>query len=230
MTQAVIIKSKSYGIHLVLNPELEFQELLDAVISKFQDAGAFFKNAKVGISFEGYNLSVEQEYELIGAIQENTTISVICIMEEEKIQEACVLEKAEAYIRNRIMENAICHYGSLSSGETLESDTGIVIVGNVPKGAKVVAAGNIIVFGALKGFAQAGLYGDSAAYIAALSIDTKQLQIGSILFIPQAKESKEKTGLFRRKKTVAAEPAITPQIAHVQDGHVIMEPYTKDLL
>lgn len=230
MTQAVIIKSKSYGIHLVLNPELEFQELLDAVISKFEDAGAFFKDAKVGISFEGYHLSVEQEYELIGAIQEHTTISVICIMEEEKIQEACVLAKAEAHIRDKIMENAVCHYGSLSPGETLESETGIVIVGNVPKGAKVIAAGNIIVFGILKGFAQAGLYGDPAAYIAALSIDTRQLQIGSILFIPQAKENKEKAGLFRRKKAAATESAITPQIAHVQDGHVIMEPYTKDLL
>ena len=54
MAQAVVIKSKSYGIHLVLNPEMEFQELLEAVILKFQDAGAFFKNAKVGISFEGY--------------------------------------------------------------------------------------------------------------------------------------------------------------------------------
>lgn len=212
----------------MLNPELEFQELLDAVISKFQDAGAFFKNAKVGISFEGYNLSVEQEYMLIDAIQEHTTISIVCIMEEEKIQEACMLAKAEAHIRDRIMENALCHYGSLSPGETLQSETGVVIIGNVPKGAKVVAAGNIIVFGELKGFAQAGLYDDSAAYIAALSIDTGHLQIGSILFIPQAEERKEKTGLFRRKKT--AEPGITPQIARVLDGHVIMEPCTKDLL
>lgn len=228
MAQAVVIKSKSYGIHLVLNPELEFHELLDAVISKFQDAGAFFKNAKVGISFEGYNLSVEQEYMLIDAIQEHTTISVVCIMEEEKIQEACMLAKAEAHIRERIMENALCHYGSLSPGETLQSETGVVIIGNVPKGAKVIAAGNIIVFGELKGFAQAGLYDDSAAYIAALSIDTGHLQIGSILFIPQAEERKEKTGLFRRKKM--AEPGITPQIARVLDGHVIMEPCTKDLL
>lgn len=228
MAQAVVIKSKSYGIHLVLNPEMEFQELLEAVILKFQDAGAFFKNAKVGISFEGYDLSVEQEYQLIDAIQEHTTISVICIMGEEKIQEACVLAEAEAHIRNRVMENAICHYGSLSPGETLKSDTGIVVIGNVPKGAKVIAAGNIIVFGALKGFAQAGLYDDSAAYIAALSIDTGHLQIGSILYIPKAKEGKEKTGLFRKKKT--AEPGITPQIARVLNGHVIMEPCTKDLL
>ena len=28
LTQAVVIKSKSYGIHLVLNPDVTFQELL----------------------------------------------------------------------------------------------------------------------------------------------------------------------------------------------------------
>ncbi len=227
MAQAVIIKSKSYGIHLVLNPELEFRELMEAVISKFQEAEAFFKNAKVGISFEGYQMTVEQEYELIEAIQEHTSITVICIMEEEKIQEACVLAQAEAHIRSRVMENAVCHFGSLTPGEEIQSKTGIVIIGDVPKGAKVIAAGNIVVFGTLKGFAQAGLYGDSAAYIAALSIDTGKLQIGSLLFIPQAKGGKEKSGFFRRKKT---EEGLTPQIARVQDGHVIMEPYTKDLL
>lgn len=43
LTQAVVIKSKSYGIHLVLNPDVTFQELLEAVIEKFADSGAFLK-------------------------------------------------------------------------------------------------------------------------------------------------------------------------------------------
>ncbi len=62
MTQAVVIKSKSYGIHLVLNPEMEFHDLTQAVIAKFKEAGDFFKNAQIGISFEGYDLTMEQEY------------------------------------------------------------------------------------------------------------------------------------------------------------------------
>ena len=90
------------------------------------------------------------------------------------------------------------------TGDDLRFDTGVVITGNVPKGAKVRAGGNIIVFGVLDGFAHAGAYdGDSAACIAALSIDTGQLQIGSILFMPQEKEGKNKKnigGLFKKKK------------------------------
>lgn len=226
MKQAVVIKSKSYGIHLVLNPELEFRELIDAVISKFQEAGGFFKDAAIGISFEGYELTASQEYELVAAIEAHTSVHIICIMEQEQIKEACVLAQTEAFLRERVMEHATYHYGSLKPGEDMHSDIGLVLIGDVPRGARVTAGGNIVIFGTLEGFAQAGSYGDSAAYIAALAIDTGQLQIGSLLFIPQEKGGKSKGGFLRRKKN---EDKLTPQIARVQDGHVIMEPYTKDL-
>ncbi len=229
MKQAVVIKSKSYGIHLVLNPELEFQELVDAVITKFREAGGFFKDAAIGISFEGRSLEPSQEYELIAAIEAHTGVHIICIMEEEQIKEACVLEQTENFIRRRVMDHAVYHYGSLQPGEELHSDVGLIMIGDVPKGASVTAGGNIMIFGTLEGFAQAGAYGDSAACITALSIDNGQLQIGSILFIPkeQEKGGKSKGGFLRRKKT---EERLTPQIARVRNGHVIMEPYTKDLL
>ncbi len=226
MTQAVVIKSKSYGIHLVLNQELEFSDLLAAVILKFQEAGDFFKNAKIGISFEGYELTMDQEYELIAAIEDNTSVHIICIMEQEQIQEACVLAETEAFIRSRAVDNAKFHYNSLQPGEEISSDIGLVVFGDVPKGAKVTARGNIVIFGTLGGFAHAGSYGDPAACIAALAIDTGQIQIGSILLIPQDKAEKSKGGLFHRKK---AADTLVPQIARVQDGHVIMKPYTKDL-
>ncbi len=226
LTQAVVIKSKSYGIHLVLNPDVTFEELLDAVIEKFADSGDFFKNATVGISFEGYELTPEQEYELIAVIESHTSIHIICIMEQEQVKEACLLAETEALIRERVTNHAIFHYGSLKPGDELHSDVGLVVIGNVPKGAKVTAAGNLIVFGELNGFAHAGAYGDFAATIAALSIDTGQVQIGRILFIPPESSGKKKGGFLRRKKEGES---FSPQIARVQDGHVIMEPCTKDL-
>ncbi len=226
LTQAVVIKSKSYGIHLVLNPDVTFEELLDAVIEKFADSGDFCKNATVGISFEGYELTPEQEYELIAVIESHTSIHIICIMEQEQVKEACLLAETEALIRERVTNHAIFHYGSLKPGDELHSDVGLVVIGNVPKGAKVTAAGNLIVFGELNGFAHAGAYGDFAATIAALSIDTGQVQIGRILFIPPENSGKKKGGFLRRKKEGES---FSPQIARVQDGHVIMEPCTKDL-
>ena len=131
MTQAVVIKSKSYGIHLVLNPEMEFHDLTQAVIAKFKEAGDFFKNAQIGISFEGYDLTMEQEYELIAAIESYTSVNIICIMEDNEIQQACLLAETESYIRNKVAKNAIFHYGSLKPGEELHSDTGLVIYSGI---------------------------------------------------------------------------------------------------
>ncbi len=226
MTQAVVIKSKCYGIHLVLNSDVPFPELLEAVIEKFADSGDFFKNANVGISFEGYELTPEQEYELIAVIEAHTSINIVCIMEEEQVREACVLAETEALIRERVTNHAVFHYGSLKPGDDLHADAGLVVIGNVPKGAKVTAGGNLIIFGTLDGFAHAGAYGDLAAYIAALSIDTGQIQIGKILFLPPENSGKKKGGFLRRRKEGES---FSPQIARVRDGHVIMEPCTKDL-
>ncbi len=226
MTQAVVIKSKCYGIHLVLNSDVPFPELLEAVIEKFADSGDFFKNANVGISFEGYELTPKQEYELIAVIEAHTSINIVCIMEEEQVREACVLAETEALIRERVTNHAVFHYGSLKPGDDLHADAGLVVIGNVPKGAKVTAGGNLIIFGTLDGFAHAGAYGDLAAYIAALSIDTGQIQIGKILFLPPENSGKKKGGFLRRRKEGES---FSPQIARVRDGHVIMEPCTKDL-
>ena len=53
MSQAVIIKSNKYGIHLILDKDMSFPKLIDAIIAKFKESEKFFKDARVGISFEG---------------------------------------------------------------------------------------------------------------------------------------------------------------------------------
>ena len=53
MSQSVTIKSNKYGINLVLDPEIGFDELLKDVVEKFKASSTFFKNAKLALSFEG---------------------------------------------------------------------------------------------------------------------------------------------------------------------------------
>ena len=80
MSQAVVIKSNKYGINLILDNDMAFQELLTAIKEKFQESEKFFKNAKMAISFEGRTLTQEEEYQIIETITENTSISVLWIM------------------------------------------------------------------------------------------------------------------------------------------------------
>ena len=74
--------------------------------------------------------------------------------------------------------------GTLRSGQILESERSIVIVGNVNPGGKVIARGNIVVLGALKGSAFAGCDGKRDAFIAALNMVPTQLRIHEHILNP----------------------------------------------
>lgn len=69
MSQSVTIKSNKYGINLVLDPEIGFDELLKDVVEKFKASSTFFKNAKLALSFEGRKLSEEEEQQIISALK-----------------------------------------------------------------------------------------------------------------------------------------------------------------
>ena len=73
------------------------------------------------------------------------------------------------------------HRGSLRSGQRMESEGSLVIIGDVNSGAEVMASDNIIVLGALRGLAHAGAKGNKQAIIAAGLIDTVQIRIANIV-------------------------------------------------
>ena len=73
------------------------------------------------------------------------------------------------------------HRGSLRSGQRLEVEGSIVVIGDVNAGAEVIAADNIAVIGNLRGLAHAGAKGNKDAVIAASTLDVVQLRISNIV-------------------------------------------------
>ena len=73
------------------------------------------------------------------------------------------------------------HRGSLRSGQRMEVEGSIVIIGDVNSGAEVIAADNIAVIGNLRGLAHAGAKGNKDAVIAAGTLDAVQLRISNIV-------------------------------------------------
>ena len=53
MSKPVVLKSNKYGINLILDDSMDFEELLKCILVKFKEAEGFFKDAKMAISFEG---------------------------------------------------------------------------------------------------------------------------------------------------------------------------------
>ncbi len=234
MAQKVIIKSNKYGINLILDPDIAFDDLLKAVIEKFKESEKFFKNSKLGISFAGRKLSNEEEQKIIDAITSNTTIEILCIVDNNEENAEKMKQQIEAYSEaiERQCAKAMgsqgeFYRGTLRSGQVLESDASITILGDVNPGARVSSGGNIVVLGALKGNARAGIYGDSSCFILALEMDPIQIQIGDLIAkSPDKEKKKRRPSILIREKKDSNEL----QIAVAREGNIYIEPVSKKIL
>ena len=74
---------------------------------------------------------------------------------------------------------AYLYEGCLRSGDCLEHGATVVVLGDVNPGAQIHAAGDVIVWGRLRGMAHAGNRGNTTARIAALQLQPQQVRIAS---------------------------------------------------
>ncbi len=74
-------------------------------------------------------------------------------------------------------------YSTLRSGQRIESEHSLIIIGDVNPGAEIVAGGDVIVLGSLRGIAHAGAYDETGGgrTIFALALQPTQLRIGSTI-------------------------------------------------
>jgi septum site-determining protein MinC len=100
-------------------------------------------------------------------------------------------------------------YGTIRSGQVVEYNGNIVVVGDVNPGAFLKAKGNIIVLGSLRGVAHAGIGGNYSAIVAAYSLLPMQLGIGSIIVRPPEGDTQYRF----------------PEVAKIVNGEVLIEPY-----
>ena len=98
---------------------------------------------------------------------------------------------------------------TLRSGQRLRHPHSVVIIGDVNPGAEVIAGGDIVVWGRVRGVLHAGAFGDEHAIICALDLSPMQLRIaGHIALSPEE----------RRGKPV-------PEVASVRDGQIVAVPW-----
>ncbi|MCF6465374.1 hypothetical protein C3E90_05645 [Clostridium sp. Cult2] len=99
---------------------------------------------------------------------------------------------------------------TIRSGQVVEYDGNIVIIGDVNPGALIKARGNIIILGTLRGVAHAGIDGNYKAIVAAYDLQPTQLRIANII------------GRRPDGDIVTSE---LPEVAKIYDGEVLIEPY-----
>ena len=197
MDNSVIIKGLNNGIIVVLDPEIEYELLKEKLTKKFKDSSKFLGNAQVALSFEGRKLTEEQQMELLQIISEQSELKIVCLVTDDPEKEAVFRQAMEQTKEEHSKSNGQFYKGNLRSGQSLECDTSIVIIGDVNPGATVVSKGNIIVLGALRGTVFAGSDGNDKAFILALDMSPVQIRIADT--IARAPDNPEKTNVKEAK-------------------------------
>lgn len=179
MKNRVVIKSNRSGMSVYLDPDCTFEELLDGIAEKFRESSRFWGSVQIALILEGRKLTPEEEFQVVNTITDNSNIEILCLVDNDPER----IERCDKALTQKLMElshrTGQFYRGSLTRGESLDSEASIVIIGDVQAGARVTARGNIIILGELKGTAHAGISGNSEAVIVALDMAPSQLKIAS---------------------------------------------------
>lgn len=242
MKSSVIIKGNKYGFQIVLNPTLPFEELLKEVADKFKESTHFFDLKKpIAVSFTGRNLTSGEQNLLVDTISENSGLNISCVIDGAKAYEtefSRVLaqlkesEKEEKQDRepsaseNLIAKNGQFYRGTLRSGQKIEVDGSIVILGDINPGAQIVAGGNVVVLGCLKGTVHAGYPDDKNAFVAALMMEPMQIQIGSYI----ARSPDQGTKNIKKNTKKKKRQELLAKLAFVENDNIFIETITRSLI
>jgi septum site-determining protein MinC len=202
----VIFKGTKDGIAVQLHPDADFEVIKQQLEKKVEDAAKFFDGVKTSIVLKGRDLTEEQESQLLDIISEkcNMTITFVKSQNEEISQMAALL--AQEIQPHNITK---FHKGSIRSGQCLEFDGSVVLIGDVNPGGEIKAEGNIIILGQLKGMAHAGCKGMLDAFVAAIYMVPVQLRIADIIT------------RFPEENKKGPKP---PEYAYVEDGQIYVMP------
>lgn len=208
MSQSLVtFKGNQDGIYIFVK-EGNFQKIKEQLESNLKKAGSFFKGAKV-VSIKGKKLSDEEKEELKGIIISKYGIDVDeADTAEEKVDN---IESSQIQFFDGIDEGYTKFVrATVRSGQTIESEGNLVVIGDVNPGGIVMARGNIVILGALRGMAHAGCDGNKEAIVVAFYLLPTQLRIANVI---------------ARKPDGEMQLSKWPEVARVEDDAVLIETY-----
>jgi septum site-determining protein MinC len=230
----VVFKGVGQEVQVILDPLAPFAEIERELEEHLERSGKFFVGAAVtlvvgGRQLRGDHLQTIRQIltthgltmgEIRASLADNARpavpppLSSPIYTSEPLVQPARrreELPRAGEMARN----NALLVKGPLRSGQRVYAENNLVVFGDVNPGAELIAGGDIMVMGVLRGVAHAGVPDNIAAIIAALSLKPTQLRIGH--FISRSPEFQEKQDSG-------------PEIARVDVDQIVVESFPRRLL
>lgn len=195
--ETISVKGWKNGVLVVVPPQEAWGDVVTQIEGKLKEAQEFWKGAQTTLDVGDRPVATSELEALLGLMRERfglvPTALVTTLQATKDVAFKLGLEthdklpvpekkgpEPEPPAEPRLPENnALYLRQTIRSGQRLQHDGHLIISGDVNAGSEVVATGDIVVFGTLRGLAHAGSGGDETARIVATNLRPTQLRIGS---------------------------------------------------
>lgn len=177
MRSCISINTKKDSILIKINDEADIKEILITLKRKLIELKKLYQDDTTPIMFVGKILK-NKEMDLITKMVKKYLDVPVDFETPRKLGLHGIkksFKKEIATSETKFIRT------SLRSGQKIEFEGSIVILGDVNFGAEIIARDNIVVLGVLRGLAHAGAKGNAEAIISAASIEAKQIRISNIV-------------------------------------------------
>jgi septum site-determining protein MinC len=219
------IKGLKAGPTFLFHDQAPFPDLLQAVADELARAKGFFRDSPVVLHFGDRLLKKEDWWQLkelllgeglllryaVAAAQPSRDLlykeglpvrdSLPALTPEQKAPQAAALKGTNTLYLRRGLRGG--------QKEVFEGD--VVVMGDVNQGAEILAGGDVVVVGSLRGMVHAGYPDNTEAVVVALNLTPLQLRIGPLI--------------ARGDDTHNNRRAPHPEVARIKTEHIMIEPY-----
>lgn len=177
MKNCIQINLKKNQIILKIAEESTWEEIEKTLTKKISELKKLYKDETTPILVTGKTLKTKEIKAIQNIIKEKINVEI----DFDMPRKLGLHEITKTFSRDIAVSETKFVRTSLRSGQKLEYEGSVVILGDVNGGAEVIAEDNIVVLGALRGLAHAGARGNKEAIIAAGVLDAPQLRIANIV-------------------------------------------------
>jgi septum site-determining protein MinC len=220
----IAIKGTRSGLLLTLEPETPFGDLLKALSERLAEAPAFFRGASLTVDTSRRTLRVSERLQLEKLLahyqmsvtplekqleQQREIKRTIPLYLDETPPEAPGERNSEVTPQRdpRETDDTLFIRRTVRSGQAIHHASNVVVLGDVNPGAEIVAGGDIIVWGVLRGMVHAGYPDNEQSVVCSLYLSPVQLRIAHLLSRPP--------------EGFEAQPR--PEVAMIRQGQIVVE-------
>lgn len=204
------IKGIREGLLIILG-EGEWREVHDFLMEQIDQQAEFLRGARVALDVGNQALKAAELGQLRSRLSDyEITLWAVISNSPTTEQTAQMLGMATSLVKTKMDqgeqsastadhngEQAILLHRTLRSGFSIHFPGHVVVIGDVNPGAEIIAGGNIVVWGRLRGMAHAGAGGNTDAIVCALDLMPIQLRIADQISMAPQQQKKGQPQMVR---------------------------------